>query len=247
MDKAKLITALSKSIPAQLAADLVNDFLQLRQDVATSTLGGSSGGKIVETFVQILQQLERGSYDAKPDVDTYLRGLESRASTLDDGLRICAGRIARSLYAIRSKRNIVHKGGVDPNDYDMRLLLHGTEWMIAELLRLTQGLPMQEAGELIELVHAPVGTLVEDFGNRRLVLPKVTIEEELLVLLHSHYPAAVGTAAIHHSMDRRSSGSVNNALRDLWKRKLVEGSAKDAYRLTQSGFASAVRIIRRLL
>ena len=97
---------------------------------------------------------------------------------------------------------------MDPNDYDIRMMLHGTEWMIAELLRLTEGLSMQEAGELIEMVHAPVGTLVEDFGNR---------------------------------------SSVSNAPRDLWRRKLVEGNAKDGYRLTQSGFASSVGIIRGLL
>lgn len=208
MDQAKLVTALSKAIPTTLAEDLVSDFLQLRQDVATATLGRSSGGKIVETFVQILQHLETGKYDAKPDVDVYLRGLESHSSALDDGLRICAGRLARSLYAIRSKRNILHKGSVDPNTYDQRLVLHGVEWMIAELLRLTQGLTMQEAGELIALVNAPVGTLVEDFGNRRLVLTKLTIEDELLVLLHSHYPQSVSIAVINSSMDRRSSGSV---------------------------------------
>ncbi|HEY6293075.1 MAG TPA: hypothetical protein VI455_16105 [Terriglobia bacterium] len=107
MEKNKLVTALSKSIPRKLVDDLVDDFLQVRQDVATSTLGGSSGGKIVETLVQILQYLETGTYDQKPDVDGYLRGLESRPSKLDDGLRICAGRVARGLYAIRSKRNIV--------------------------------------------------------------------------------------------------------------------------------------------
>ena len=126
MDRNKLITALSKSIPQKLADDLVHDFLQLRQDVATATLGRSSGGKIVETFVQILQHLETGTYDAKPDVDGHLRGLDSRTK-LDDGLRICGGRIARALYAIRNKRNVVHKGSVDPNTYDLRMLLHGAE------------------------------------------------------------------------------------------------------------------------
>jgi hypothetical protein len=246
LDKAKLVAALTRSIPQQLADDLVGDFLQLRQDVATSTLGRSSGGKIVETFVQILQHLENGTYDQKPDVDVYLRGLESRASTLDDGLRICAGRIARGLYAIRSKRNILHKGSVDPNTYDQRMLLHGAEWMIAELLRLTQGLSMQEAGELIEFVHMPLGVLVEDFGNRRLVLHNLIIEEELLVLLHSHYPEFVPVKNIRASMSRRSSGSVNNTLRDLWKKRRVEGSTKEGYRLTQLGFTSAVGVIQQV-
>lgn len=246
MDKAKLVAALTKSIPSKLANDIVDDFLQLRQDVATATLGRSSGGKIVETMVQILQHLESGKYDAKPDIDKYLTQVESKAS-LDEGLRICAARLARSMYAIRSKRNILHKGSVDPNAYDQRLVLHGAEWLIAELLRLTQGLTMQEAGELIEMVHAPVGSLVEDFGNRRLVLPDLNIEGELLILLHSHYPSYVPVADIKSSLNRRNEGSVSNTLRDLWNRKLLEGSSKDGYRLTQNGFNAALPIIKEAL
>jgi hypothetical protein len=246
VDKAKLVAALCKSVPQQLATDLVDDFLQLRQDVATATLGRSSGGKIVETVVQILQHLETGKYDQKPDIDKHLREVETHTS-LDEGLRICAARLARSMYSIRSKRNILHKGSVDPNAYDQRLVLHGAEWLIAELLRLTQGLTMQEAGELIEMVHAPVGALVEHFRSRRLVLPKLNIEGELLVLLHSHYPAYVPVADIMSSLNRRNKGSVTNTLRDLWSRKLVEGSKKEGYRLTQLGFSSALGIIREAL
>lgn len=243
MDRTKLVVALSKSIPQQLVKDLVYDFLQLRQDVATATLGRSSGGKLVETTVQILQHLEAGTHDQQPNVDKFLREVESR-TVLDDGLRICAARLARSMYAIRSKRNVLHKGGVDPNAYDQRMVLHGAEWLIAELLRQTQGLTMQEAGDLIEMVHAPVGALVEDFGNRRLVLPTLNIEGELLVLLHSHYPAHVPEPDIMSSLNRRSSGSVTNALRDMWKRKLVEGSKREGYRLTQLGFNAALPIIK---
>jgi hypothetical protein len=246
VDRNKLVAALAKAVPQQLATDLVDDFLQLRQDVATATLGRAAGGKVIETAVQILQQLESGTYAAHPDIDKYLLQVESK-TTLDEGLRICAARLARSMYAIRSKRNIVHKGNVDSNAYDQRLTLHGAEWFIAELLRLTQGFTMQEAGELIEMVHAPVGALVEDFGTRRLVLPDLNIEGELLVLLHSHYPAYVPVADIKSSLNRRREGSVTNSVRDLWSRKLAEGSAKEGYRLTKSGFNAALPIIREAL
>jgi len=247
MNSAKLVASLAKSVPQQLATELVTDFLQLRQDVATQTLGRSSGGKIVETFVQILQQLERGNYDQKPSVESYLTGLESRPSVLDDGLRICAGRIARGLYAIRSKRNIVHKGSIDPNSYDLRMLLHGVEWMIAELIRQTQGLTMEEAGALIEMIHAPVGTLVEDFGDHKVVLPPVKIEDELLILLHSHYPDFVPLNAIQMSTNRRSKGAVNKMLRRLWKKKILAGNSKEGYRLPQTGFSAAVKAVQQLL
>jgi hypothetical protein len=92
-----------------------------------------------------------------------------------------------------------------------------------------------------------VGALVEDFPNRRLVLPELNIEEELLVLLHSHYPSFVPVADIKSSLNRRNEGSVANSLRDLWGRKLAEGGTKEGYRLTQLGFNAALPIIREAL
>ena len=112
-------------LPTELARDLADEFTQIRRDVSTATLGRSSPGKFVETVVQCLQYLGTGNYEEKPSVDIYLRGCDSKASSLDDGLRICAARIARSMYALRSKRSMMHKGNVDPNSYDLRFLLGG--------------------------------------------------------------------------------------------------------------------------
>src|SRR5437870_1575516 len=140
MDQAFLRTALETTLPPQLAADLVAEFLEIRRDVATGTLGRASPGKFVETIVQALQALENGGrYDKQPQVDSYLRGIESRSSTLPDGLRICASRLARAMYALRSKRNIVHKTEIDPAVYDLRLLYAGAQWLLAELLALASG------------------------------------------------------------------------------------------------------------
>ena len=110
-------------LPQALADDLADHFVEIRRDVAPSTLGRASPGKFVESVVQSHQAFERnGSYDAQPNVDLYLRGLESRQSSLPDGLRICASKLARAMYALRSKRTIVHKADVDPSGYDLHLL-----------------------------------------------------------------------------------------------------------------------------
>jgi len=92
MDQAELVNLLSSSLPNTLAVDLAENFIALRQDVATSTLGRSSAGKFVETVVQVLQFLDAGAYDSKPKVDHFLRTAETKASSLDDGLRICGSR-----------------------------------------------------------------------------------------------------------------------------------------------------------
>ena len=179
MDRDELVAALELRIPQGLAADLVDSFLIIRRDVASATLGRTAPGKFVETVVQILQHLATGNHDARPNVDAFLRDADNKAHGVDDGLRVCAARVARSMYSLRNKRSIAHKGEVDPNTYDLSFLLAGAQWILAELLRQMNGISMEEAGRLVEQVQAPVGGMVEDFGKRRLVHGDLTIREEV--------------------------------------------------------------------
>src|SRR5438034_11586914 len=100
MDRLRLQRALAKIVPTGLADALVSDFLQIRQDYATKTLGRAAPGKFVETFVQILQYMARGSYGAVPKVDHYLDKQVEQETALRDGLRTCAARMARSIYTL---------------------------------------------------------------------------------------------------------------------------------------------------
>jgi hypothetical protein len=245
MDEKRLATALSGILGSTLSAELSADLIKIRRDLATRTLERSAPGKFVETFVQCLQHMATGKHDAKPSVDDYL-DKRAESTALPEGLRIVAARVARAMYTLRNKRNIAHKNDVDTNTHDLALAYQSAAWITAELLRRATGVTMQEAGALIELVQAPVGTLVEEIGDTRLVHAAVTVEVELLILLHSHYPDAVPVSAILKSLSRRSNGTVRNNLRDLHAAKLAHGDAKSGYRLTQAGHARAVNHIGSL-
>lgn len=247
MDKAGLICLLSSSLPNNLAVDLAENFIELRRDVATNTLGSSSAGKFVETVVQVLQFLDAGAYDSKPKVDDFLRTAETKAPSLDDGLRVCGARAARAMYTLRNKRNIAHKGSVDANSYDLRFSFNTAQWLLAEIVRVVGVQSMSEAGKLVAQIQAPVGGLVEDFGDRALVLNDLPIRDEILVLLHHHYPDALSASQVSASLDRRSAGTVRTMLRQLWRSKLVQGGGSEGYRLTQLGFDEAIAVIGRCL
>jgi len=246
VDETLLANALRPSLGAVLSMELASDFVKIRRDYSTRTLERASPGKFVETFVQCLQHLASGRYDAKPDVDIFLDKRVENLSNLPEGLRVCGARIARAMYTLRNKRNIAHKNNVDPNLYDLAFLHQGAAWLVAELLRIGIGISMQEAGRLIELIQTPVGTLVEEIDGTRLVHADLNISDELLVLLHSHYPEIVPLPKILDSLSRWNNGSVKNKLADLWERKLIHGDNKNGYRLTQAGYADAVHIINKL-
>ena len=247
MDEERLADALADLLGGTLAKELVADFVKLRRDCATSTLERASPGKFVETFVQCLQFIATGGYDAKPDVDGYLSRKAEHELSLPEGLRFCAARLARSIYTLRNKRNIAHKNAVDPNTFDLALAHLSAAWIIAELLRNASGISMREAGALIELVQAPVGTLVEEIEGTRLVHADTTVKGEILILLHSQYSRRVAISAILESMSARNPGSIKNCLGKLRADKLVYGDAQTGFRLTLAGFDAAVAEIQEAL
>jgi hypothetical protein len=246
MTRDRLQSALAKLAPPTLASDLVEQFVQIRRDFSTKTLERASPGKFVETFVQCLQHIARGSFDSAPKVDHYLDKQVESEPNLPDGLRICGARIARSMYTLRNKRNIAHKNEVDPNTFDLAYTHHASSWIMAELTRHASGTSMQEAGALIAMVQVPVGDLVEEIDGVRLVHAAVGIKVELLILLHSHYPDRVPYNGIKASLSRRNLGTLRNRLKELVDEKKVVGSAAEGYRLTQAGHRAASKHIREL-
>lgn len=245
MDEKRLVAALDGMITAKLAAELVRDFIKIRRDYATRTLERASTGKFVETFVQVLQHMSTGKYDDAPKVDDYL-DKKAESTSLPDGLRICAARIARAMYTLRNKRNVAHKNAVDPNTHDLAFAHQSAAWILAELLRNASGVTMEEAGALIALVQAPAGTLVEEIGGTRLVHADVPVKEELLLLMHSHYPDPLSVKDATTSLRRRDESGVRKGLRELDAKKLAHGDAKAGYLLTVPGFRAAVELIQKL-
>jgi hypothetical protein len=246
VDEGRLTTTLTDLVVPLLAKELSQDFIKIRQDYGTKTLERASSGKFVETFVQCLQQVATGAYDAKPNVDGYLSSKVESEASLPDGLRICAARIARSIYTLRNKRNIAHKNEIDPNTFDLAHVHQGAAWIMAELIRNASGITMQEAGAVIELIQAPVGSLVEEIEGLRLIHADVSIRTELLILLHSYYPSLASTSEILASLSRRDAATVQKRLRELFRAKWVHGDSKAGFRLTLAGHQAATAELRKL-
>lgn len=245
--KEQVKAVLRGTIPNELADDIVEEFVQTRDDLATLTLGRTAAGKFVETFVQILQYLEEGTYQHKPDVDAYLRKVQDHNAGLDVGLRICGARIGRAMYALRNKRSIAHKGAIDPNRYDLAQLFASAQWIMAELLRNASGVSMDEAGSLIARIQAPVSPVVEDFGDAKLVLHDLSASEEILVLLRDDYPERTSRNGIFRAMPTRHESTVRKAITKLAESKLVVGNAASGYLLTRRGLKHADKVVLEIV
>ena len=246
MNTHELIEQLDKHLPDNLASDLINIFLQIKSEVATGTLEKSSSGKFIETVVQILQFLDNGQYEKSPKVDDYLKNLDSRSAKLPDNLRITLARVTRASYTLRNKRSIAHKGDIDPNIYDLRYLYSASQWILSEIVRQTLSSDMNTAGKLIEFIQLPISLIVEDFGDKRLVLKAGTTEEELLILLLHYFPNYILVSQIQKDMDRRARTTVSNTITSTYKKRFIEGNKQQGYKLTTLGYQKAIDLIKKI-
>ena len=248
MTASQLTDELRKYLPSELAADLVNQFMSIRIDVTTETLERAAPGKFVETVVQVLQYLASGTYSKSfksGEVEDFLKNTEARPVSLPEDLRIVLTRVARGMYSLRSKRGIAHKSAIDPNIYDLRYLYFAAQWVLCEITRHILSADMDTAVKLVEFIQVPPSSLVEDFGDKRLVLREGRAEEELIILLFHYYPMPVSVSQLHQDMDRRASSTVSNVITALYKRRLIEGNKNTGYKLTALGYQRAVELVKK--
>ena len=245
MDERRLSRALESLIGKALARDIAADFLKLRRDVATGILERTSAGKFVESFVQCLRHMSKVKHARTIHVDHYLENHVENDTTLPEGLRLCGSRVARSIYTMRNKRNIAHKGEIDPNRTDLEFTHHAAVWIMAELLRHATGIPMEEAAALIGLVRAPVGTLVEEIDGVWMVHAKVSTRVEILLLLHSRHPDPTTSTKLVEWVGKNAAAT-RARLSQLRRERLVVSSGDKAYRLTSTGYRTAAAEIQRV-
>jgi len=244
MTSKDLTSALATSYPLEICRDLVGEYQHLRMDYAVGTLGRSSPGKIVEGLVQILEFIADGKCSSAPKVELALSAIQGNSS-LDDGLRLCAARVGLAMYTLRNKRGVIHKSGLAPNRADLGFLLAAAQWILAELLRNAKGISMAEADGLVRMLQAPIATLVEDTGTRRIVLADLRARDEALVLLQSYYPDRVDLRSILTCLDRIPEKTVRNVLQTLWRQKLVDRNDMQ-FRLTLRGLQEAASTVREI-
>lgn len=245
----ELVGELKNHIPLELAEDIVKQFMSIKGDVATITLGRSAPGKFVETIVQILQYISEGHYSEifkTGEVDNFLKNAESRQLKLPLDLKINVTRVARCMYSLRNKRGIIHKGTLDPNIYDLRYLYSSAQWTLSEIIRNLLSTEIDIANQLVEFIQIPAPTLVEDFGGKRLVLITGTAAEELLTLLLFYYPNSVLSSQLHKDMDRFAKQTVTNTVTSLYNQKLIEGNTNTGYKLTILGHHRAIDIAKKI-
>jgi hypothetical protein len=104
-----------------------------------------------------------------------------------------------------------------------QLVLASAKWIIAELVRLFHGLDTSTAQSIVEaIISREVPTVWEVNGQKRVLIPKLTMKDKTLLLLYSHTGGLEEARLL--SWVEHSNGSVyrRDVLRRCHRDKLIE-------------------------
>jgi hypothetical protein len=150
-----------------------------------------SGGRFSEIVYCILDGLGKGTFIStlkKP------RSMETACKALENNVHLCRSfqilipRILPVLYEIRNNRNVGHiDGDIDSNEMDSFTVLTLSGWIIAEMIRVFNGVSSDEAKKLVEsITKRKIPIIWSDDAIKRVLLNNIKMQDQILLLLASN-------------------------------------------------------------
>jgi len=183
---------LNRSYPQELVNALFDSYKGLAENFDLGKLRPSEveGGRFCEAAIRMLQYKTTGTYTP---IGTTIQNLDTEITTLanlskadfNESVRLHIPRTVRVIYDIRSKRDSVHLGNIDPNLMDATLVLNCCKWILAELFRMELKIPANEAQKTIDYLIEKKIPIIQDFDGFLVTLnPRLSARDRILVLLY---------------------------------------------------------------
>ena len=183
---------LNQFYPQELVDSLLDSYKELVENFNLGKLRPSEveGGRFCEATIRMLQYKTTGTYTpigaSIGNLDTEITGLANLPKAdFNESIRLHIPRTIRVIYDIRSKRDSVHLGNIDPNLMDATLILNCCKWVLAELFRMELQIPVNEAQKTINYLIEKKIPIVQDFDGFLVTLnPRLSARDRILVLLY---------------------------------------------------------------
>lgn len=195
------------------------------------------GGRLCEIVYTILKAHLDGAipYPGKatkpPRFDQACKALESADKTrYSDSARITIPRVLVGLYNLRNRRGVGHVGGeVSANHMDATLVLHTSQWVMAELVRLFHDLDVAEATAVVDgLVDRTVPVLWQVGDVTRVLQPSLKLEDQTLLLLYAEYQGQIDKQ-LAKNLEQDRLGNYRRVLDRLHKKRHIEYNAANGW------------------
>jgi len=197
----KVRSDLKSKFPQLLVDALLDSYQEIKHNYMLSNHEPAelNGGKFCEVIVRILQfETKSGNFSPlgthMPDMIGTIRRFEQLpSSTTNESYRIHIPRVLVAMYNVRNKRGVGHVGGdINPNHADATLIASCADWIMAELFRIHYQCNLEEAQRIADLiVQRQLALVLELEKVKRVLLPSLSLRNQVLVLLASVHPQKV--------------------------------------------------------
>jgi hypothetical protein len=223
------------SIPADILSRLEQTYTEIKHHFRGSRWEPSelNGGKFCEVVIRLLEWHTSSPQTYTPfgtsirDFGQATRRFETLTS-FPDSVRFHIPKLLNALYTIRNKRGVGHTSGdVDPNHMDASLVVAMTDWIMAEVVRIFHVVSTADAQVIVEsLVSKQVQSVWEVDGKHRVLDPKLSYTDKMLLLLYRHHPKPIAEADLMDWTEHSNSSVFRrDVLKRCHERKLVEYSS----------------------
>lgn len=197
IEKAKLISVLSTSIPLDVINPMLDEYLNIKQQFLLRKFQPTelNGARFCECALRLLEHLHAGIYtpfDKSLHSESIIRTIENNTSQ-PDTIRFFVPRLIRVILDVRNKRDVAHVGGeVNPNFSDSLLVLHAADWILTELVRHFHNCPVDEAQQIVQNINeSKIPIVTEVDGFIRIQNIKLETRKKVLVILYYKRPTKV--------------------------------------------------------
>lgn len=222
-----------RGIPAGLRQELTSEFEKITRNYRERRWRAAElhGGRLCEVVYTILEgHLNGNKYAAtasKPSrFNDACKKLESKPSTAgSDSARLTIPRMLVGMYEMRNRREVGHVGGdVSANHMDATVVLHMSQWIMAELVRIFHNVAVDEAARVVEaLVDRTVPILWQVGDVTRILDTRLSLDEGTLLLLYSEV-LGVHETKLAESLEQDRIGNYRRVLQRLHAKRLIEYS-----------------------
>lgn len=221
-----------------LRKELVAEFAKITRNYREGRWEAAelNGGRLCEIVYTILKaHLDGVPYPdkaTKPQrFDQACKALESADKTrYSDSARITIPRVLVGLYNLRNRRGVGHVGGeVSANHMDATLVLHISQWVMAELVRLFHDLDVTDATAVVDgLVDRSVPVLWQVGDVTRVLQPGLSLEDQTLLLLYAEYQGQIDKQ-LAKDLEQDRPGNYRRVLDRLHKKRHIEYDAANGW------------------
>lgn len=233
--------SLAMRFPTNLVDGLIECYIEQKKNFYLGRMRPNEveGGRFAEAAFRMLQHaagLNVTPIGTQLNTEGIARTLENLVAA-SDSIRFHIPRTLRVIYDIRNKRDAAHLAdGIDPNLQDSSLVSAATDWVLAEFVRIAQGLPPDKAFELVKAITIRRVPAVEQFGDfLKTLRPSLGPSDRILLLLYHRADSGAAETELSTWLKPTQRKNLKRTLKDLEHDKDHIVLCDGKYRLTRRG------------